>query len=110
MDRVRDATAAIGCLEPMSGSGPLSTDRRCPRSVSFTPNTGSLNDRAKSTSRAKLGQSALQQNGDLFDHLVGEREQARWHGDAERLGSREIDNELEFGRLLDRDITGLCPA
>ena len=32
------------------------------------------------------------------------------HGEAERLGSLEIDDEIEFGRLLDRDIARLCPA
>jgi hypothetical protein len=36
-----------------------------------------------------------------FDHLVGEREQSAWDGQAERLGGLEINRHLEFGRLLD---------
>ena len=32
-------------------------------------------------------------------------EQRRWHLEAERLGDREIDDELELGRLLDRQVT-----
>ena len=28
----------------------------------------------------------------------------------ERLGGLEIDDEIEFGRLLDRDVGGLRPA
>src|SRR5262249_43611250 len=39
-----------------------------------------------------------------LDHLVGAREQRRWHVDAEDLSSRQIDDEIELGRLLDRDV------
>ena len=30
--------------------------------------------------------------------------------EAERFGGRQIDDEIEFGRLLDRDVVGLRPA
>ena len=40
----------------------------------------------------------------LFDDLVGAREHGRRHGEVERLGGDQIDNEVEFGRLLDRKI------
>jgi len=46
----------------------------------------------------------------LFDHFVGEHEQVVWHFDPERPGGFEIDDELEFRRLLHRDIAGLGPA
>ena len=46
----------------------------------------------------------------LFDHLVGGSEQRGRHGEFKRLGGLEIDDEIEFGRLLDRDIAGLRPA
>jgi hypothetical protein len=39
----------------------------------------------------------------LFDHLVGERE---WRGrdhEANRIGGRQIDDEIKFGWLLDRN-------
>ncbi len=32
------------------------------------------------------------------------------YGEAERLGGLEIDDEIEFGWLLDRQIARLCPA
>src|SRR5262249_55758665 len=42
----------------------------------------------------------------LFDHLVGAGEQ-RWRdGQAERLGGDQIDDEIELGRLLDRQVAG----
>jgi hypothetical protein len=43
----------------------------------------------------------------LFDHLVGASEHARWHFDAERLGSLEVDHQLVLGWLLDRKIARL---
>jgi hypothetical protein len=35
----------------------------------------------------------------LFNHLVGNGEYARRDGEAERLGSLQVDDQLEFGRL-----------
>ena len=43
----------------------------------------------------------------LFDHLVGAREQRRGHFEAERLGSLEIDDQLDFRGLHDRQVGGL---
>src|SRR5262245_1700818 len=46
----------------------------------------------------------------LFDHLVGAREQSRRHLEAERLCSNQVHTEFELGRLLDRNIGRLRSA
>jgi hypothetical protein len=38
----------------------------------------------------------------LLDHLVGGDEQLVRHGEAERPGRLDVDDELELGRLYDR--------
>jgi hypothetical protein len=43
----------------------------------------------------------------LFDDLVGAGEQRRRHGEAERFGSLQVDDQLKFCGLLNRKITGL---
>jgi hypothetical protein len=40
----------------------------------------------------------------LFDHLVGKREQGRRHVDAKRLGGLEVNDQLELGRLHNRQV------
>ena len=43
----------------------------------------------------------------LFDHLVGDGEQRRRRRETKRLGLSQVDDQLEFGRLLDRDFARL---
>ena len=40
----------------------------------------------------------------LLDHLVGAADQRQRNGEAERLGSLQVDDQLDFGGLLDRQI------
>jgi 1,4-alpha-glucan branching enzyme len=40
-----------------------------------------------------------------FDHLVGAGEQSRRNFQAESFGGCQIDDEIEFSRLLDRNIS-----
>jgi hypothetical protein len=40
----------------------------------------------------------------LFDQFVGAAEQRHWNSEAERLGSLKVDDQLEFGRSLNRQI------
>lgn len=42
-----------------------------------------------------------------LDHFVGAHQDRRWHDEAERFGSLEIYDQLECGRLLHRQISGL---
>src|SRR5262249_43590095 len=46
----------------------------------------------------------------LLDHLVGAGEQRGWHFYTKRLRGRQIDDEVELGRLFDRDVGRLRPA
>src|SRR6266550_3995232 len=41
-----------------------------------------------------------------FDHLVGAHQNCRRDGNAHRPRCLQIDHEVKFGRLLDRQITG----
>src|SRR6266567_6881624 len=43
----------------------------------------------------------------LFDPLVRAAQQREWDGEAERFGSLEVYDQLDFRRLLDRQITRL---
>src|SRR5262249_33128815 len=49
---------------------------------------------------------SLRQNGCSFDHLVGEREQRRRHCEAAGSGGLEVDDQLDFSGLLDRQVGG----
>jgi hypothetical protein len=49
-------------------------------------------------------------NCSLFDYLVGGGEQGRRHGEAQRLGGDEIDDKIELGWLLDRNVARLGAA
>ncbi len=51
---------------------------------------------------AKSGCEQSQHGNPLFDHLVGAAEQRKRNGEAERFGSLEVDDQLDFGDLLDR--------
>src|SRR6516165_3591340 len=75
----------------MSALPPKADKRQMSRHVCFVP-------KADSCSAAK---------SPLFEHLVGEREQLCRHVETECLGGLEIDDELEFRGLHDRQVGGL---
>src|SRR5262245_11435157 len=51
-----------------------------------------------------------QQHSCSFNHLVGAGEQRRRYGEAKHLRGHQIDDEVEFGRLLDRNVGRFRPA
>src|SRR5258708_3199659 len=65
------------------------------------------------TSPGHLGQtlrilrSLRRHRGLSFDHLVGGSEQLARDGEAERLRGFEVEHQVEFRRLLDRDVGGV---
>src|SRR6516164_3172842 len=46
----------------------------------------------------------------LFDHLVGAKQERLWDGEADRLRCLEVQDHLELGRKLHREIGRLCTA
>src|SRR6516165_5111273 len=72
----------------------------------------------KQTSRHLQPMSALPPKADilrcgrdwaLFDHLVGTGKHRSGNCDAKSFGGLEINDEIELGRLLDRNFGGLAP-
>jgi hypothetical protein len=54
--------------------------------------------------------NASQQKPALIDHLIGAQQDGFRYFEPERLGSAQVDDEIELGRLLDRDVAWLRPA
>jgi hypothetical protein len=52
---------------------------------------------------------APQQTASLFNNLGGVREQCRRQGEAERFCCLQVDQELELGGLINRDVAGFGP-
>jgi hypothetical protein len=57
-------------------------------------------------SEAPLSTLCDERRGASFDDLVGQCEQLGRYNEAKRLRGLKIDHQLEFGRLLDRQIAG----
>jgi hypothetical protein len=58
--------------------------------------------RERAPSTTSIADIPTQENIALFDHFIGAGEQHRRDFDAERSRRLEVDDQLDFGRLLDR--------
>ena len=54
--------------------------------------------------------NASQQDGSLFDDLIGGDQQARWNCQAKCLRRFEVDDSFELRRHLHRKVSGFCTA
>ena len=59
---------------------------------------------------AKSGREQVQHTNALLYDRVGEREQLVWNIEAYRLRGLDIDDQLELGRLFNRQIGRFCPS
>ena len=85
----------------MTPRGQHSRRPRAPRlfaDVRFGSESDCLLRRRKVTRCAISDKSAPQQNGSLFDHVVGAGEQCGWNVYTKRLSGLDIDDQLEPGR------------
>jgi hypothetical protein len=48
-------------------------------------------------------------HGNSFDHLIGAQQERVWDRQPNRLGGCQIDDQIEFGRLLDGILPGFVP-
>jgi hypothetical protein len=78
--------------------------------VRSTPASGPARAEAARLFRAKSGREQVQHTNALLDDRVGEREQLVWNIEAYRLRGLDIDDQLELGRLFNRQIGRFCPS
>jgi len=76
----------------------------------LTPDSRLADGRAGSSGSGQKLTHAAQQTASLFDHLVGANQDRLRHRKAERLGGLEVQDHLELGRKLHREIARLLAA
>jgi hypothetical protein len=79
-----------------------------PSNVRFAPESGH-HETLKGCLLCAKADSCTAAKSVLFDHVVGFGEQCRWHCQSERLRCLQINHEIEFARLHDRQVGGFSP-
>ena len=85
------------CLKWVKSRHP-GLDRQCP----LYPRKRTSAERIEMSVKGHFRTHAAQQNLRLFNHLVGELLQVQGYLKAERLGGREVDNQIVLLRPLYR--------
>src|SRR5690242_3310018 len=100
MSEKRKVTVPVGSIEGMHGiySKPPALSADSCRSTTRACNAASRGDTSRSILAATL------RSAGLIDHPVRARKDRRWDDEAERLGGLHVDHQLEFRRLLDRQV------
>src|SRR5216684_213219 len=81
------------------------------RATSALPPIATINRTCRQVGSVPCADSCTAANTtSLFNHLVSAGEQRGRDSEAECFGSLEIDDQLEFGRLLDRQIGRFCAS
>ena len=90
----------------MSEMGPKAALTAPKSDFRFTPESGLRSDIAPCP-KSHTTRFTVQRTASLFDHLVGAGQQRRGHNETDCLRRLEVDDQFEFGRLLDRQIARL---
>ena len=86
--------------------GTVPTLAACPLHLQERPNVGT----AAKQRDVPLPDSCSAAKRPSFDDLVGAQQEPLRDVQPESLGGGQIDDEIELGRLLDGQISGLCPT
>src|SRR5262245_51122782 len=104
------ATAAMAAAMPSATNANLSMTSPCLNEIELLLlfSTGQARLQHIEWQDISRCQQALRSYTASLDHLVGEREQRRRNLETERLGGVRIDEKLDLGDLLNRQIGGLA--
>ena len=100
--------AALRDFDPDDvSSGSWADITRSPSNVRFASQSGHAGSNLDTSALCQKRPNAAQQTAPLFDDFVCLSEQRRRKLEAERLGGREIYDEIKLSRLLDWDVARL---
>src|SRR5262245_38424018 len=81
----------------------------CPRYARYDWKSSSSSSQMQKPPTGRFDRD-LPFHASLFDNLVGAGEQRRRNFQAEHLGSGQVDDEVELGLLLNRDVSWFRPT